>query len=235
MDKKSIFDGNIIIQKDNWQEVFSAVVGIVTARQSIFGELVVKNQNWNVDLSEGTIAFGEDKYPVQFIGSESNSSETWLWGWENVNNFPESIIELAEQTKKIGDSLGLEALTTPEMELSDIINGYTLASISCGLSDENICYYRGPHQNGAVFFGISNVDPAVFAEIDAMTFIKIALDFPFEVNHKIYIEGFLYMNNTSYEWKENTIIAHFKEDVLIEFEKIDENLRITNIQTALKK
>ena len=199
MDKKSILDENFSIQKDKWEDVFSAVVGIVTARQIIFGDLVVKNQNWNVDLAEGTIAFGEDKYPVQFIGSESSSSETWLWGWENVNNFPQSVIELAEQIKSLGDSLGLDILTTAEMDLSEMINGHILATITCGSNDKNICYYKGPHANGAALFGVSNIDSAIFAEIDAMTFMNISLACPFEVNHKIYIEGFLYLNDTPYE------------------------------------
>lgn len=41
--------------------------------------LVVKNRDWSVDFQSGTLSFGRDSYPVQFIGSESTASDTWKW------------------------------------------------------------------------------------------------------------------------------------------------------------
>lgn len=236
MEKKSIFNANVTIQKNNWSEVFSACLGKVRANQIMCGELVVKNQNWSADLSKGTISFGEDEYPVQFIGGESTSAETWLWGWKNVNNYPQNIIELAEEMKCLGDSFGLEELTTAEIEISEVFNGHAFATVVCGLSDKNICYYRGPHQNGAVFLAFSGIDSEVFQAIDAVTFMNVAMGCIQEagVNHKIFIESFLYQNNTPFEWKENSIIAHFKQDLEIEFECVDSNWRIINIKTLLE-
>ncbi len=49
--------------------------------------------------SEGVILFAGQKYPLQFIGSEATSSNTWLWGWENINGFPEKIIQAAMRTR----------------------------------------------------------------------------------------------------------------------------------------
>lgn len=40
---------------------------------------------------------------LQFIGSEAASSNTWLWGWENINGFPEKIMQTAIRTKEIGE------------------------------------------------------------------------------------------------------------------------------------
>ncbi len=237
MKKKSIFDGTLTIQKDNWLEVFSACLGRVMANQIACGELVIKDKDWNVDFAEGVISFGEDKYPVQFIGNESESTGTWLWGWENVNNFQKNVIELAEETKSLGASIGLKELTTAEIEISETLNGHTFAIVACGLSDKHICYYRGPHQNGAILVAFSDIDLKVFSEIDAEKFISVVMDSiqNFEVNHKIFIESFLYQNNILFAWKENCIIAHFKEDLNIEFEELDNNnLRILNIETVLK-
>jgi len=236
MKKKSIFDGTSTIQKNNWLEVFSACLGHVMANQIICGELVIKNQDWNVDLSEGVILFGEDEYPLQFIGNESESTGTWLWGWKNINNFPQNIIELAEEMKCLGGNLGLEELTTEELEISETLNGHTLAIVVCGLSDKDICYYRGPHQNGAILVAFSGIDSKVFSEINAEKFMSVVMDCiqKFEVNHKIFIESFLYQNNTLFEWKDNCIIAHFKQDLKIEFEQVDNNWRIINIETVLK-
>ncbi len=59
------------IDTEDWSHVFSACLGKMMAIQTACGEQVVKGQNWNVDFSEGTICFGEQKYPIQFIGSEA--------------------------------------------------------------------------------------------------------------------------------------------------------------------
>ena len=75
-----------------WNDVFSANLGKMMAIQIACGELVVKNKNWNVDFNKGIIAFGDDEYPLQFLGSEANSSNTWLWAWENINGHNLSIV-----------------------------------------------------------------------------------------------------------------------------------------------
>jgi len=236
LEKKSIFNANVTIQKNNWLEVFSACLGKVRANQVMCSELVVKGQNWNADLAGGTISFGNDQYQVQYLGNESESKGTWLWGWENINNIPQNVITLAEEMKCLGDSLGLEELTTAEIEISEILNGHTFATVVCGLSDKNICYYRGPHQNGAVFLAFSVTDSKVFQAIDAKTFMDVAMGCIQEagVNHKIFIESFLYQNDTRFEWQGNSIIAHFKQDLKIEFECVDSNWRIINIKTVLE-
>lgn len=75
--EKDIFE---TINKSDWLQVFSAYLGKAMVIQNNAGKYVVKDRNWNVDFGQGYIAFGEDKYPVQFIGSESNSSNSWMWG-----------------------------------------------------------------------------------------------------------------------------------------------------------
>ncbi|MFQ7355850.1 MAG: DUF6882 domain-containing protein [Coprococcus phoceensis] len=79
------------------------------AIQTACSEQVVKGQDWNVDFSEGVILFGNQKYPLQFIGSEATSSNTWLWGWENVNGFSEKIIQVATHAKVVGGTLEFRA------------------------------------------------------------------------------------------------------------------------------
>ena len=231
--KKPLFDCGISIKKDNWFHVFSASLGRINANQKACAELVVKGRDWNVDFSLGIISFGKDNYSLQFIGSESASSNTWLWGWENVNSFPEAIIELANLTKRTAEEINLEALTVAEFELSDTFNGHNMSVVTCALSDKNYCYYRGPHEGGAIFVAFSNVPNDVFAPIDIHSFVSTTLECiqNFQVDHKIFIESFLYQNDTSYEWENLSVIAHFKQDLKIDFERADEFLRISNIKT----
>lgn len=222
------------IDAGNWFQVFSACLGKTMAIQTACSEQAVKGQDWNVNFSEGVILFGSQKYPLQFIGSEAASSNTWLWGWENINDFPEKIIQLAMHTKEIGERWKLEPLTTAEFTLDDTFNGHNLSIVTCGLSDK-YCYYRGPHAGGAIFVAFSSVPGRVFAPVDIHKFISITTQCiqQFHIDHKTFVEGFLSWNGTKYEWNDQTLIAHFQKDLKIEFEHKKDFLRICSMNTNL--
>ena len=154
--RKNIWIEHLNIDTGNWFQVFSACLGKMIAIQTACSEQVVKGQDWNVDFSEGVILFGNQKYPLQFIGSEATSSNTWLWGWENINGFSEKIIQVATHAKVVGERWNLEPLTTAEFTLDDTFNGHNLSIVTCGLVDK-YCYYRGPHSGGAIFVAFSGV------------------------------------------------------------------------------
>ncbi|WP_338984168.1 hypothetical protein LDK15_04670 [Fusobacterium nucleatum] len=216
-----------------WNDVFSANLGKMMAIQIACGELVVKNKNWNIDFNKGIIAFGDDEYPLQFLGSEANSSNTWLWSWKNINGFDDKIISLARSIKEKGEKINLEPLTTAEIDISDELNGHTLSIVACGLADKNYCYYRGSHSGGAIFVAFNGVDEKVFSSVNTRKFIDITMRSiqQFSLNHKLFIESFLDWNKNKYKWQGNIIIADFGKDgeLRIEFEKIKDNFRIKNI------
>ena len=218
---------------NTWNEIFSANLGKIMAIQIACAEHVVKNRDWNVDFDRGIISFGEDEYPLQFLGSEATSSNTWLWAWENINEFDDKIISLAREIKAKGEKLNLEALTTAEIDISDELNGHTLSIVACGLADKNYCYYRGPHSGGAILVAIDGVDEKVFSSVSAKDFVDITIKCiqQFSLNHKIFVESFLEWNKTKYKLQGDTIIADFEKDgkLMIELEKIENNFRIKNI------
>ncbi|WP_147367102.1 DUF6882 domain-containing protein [Fusobacterium canifelinum] len=216
-----------------WNEIFSANLGKIMAIQIACAEHVVKNRDWNVDFDRGIISFGNDEYHLQFLGSEATSSNTWLWAWENINEFDDKIISLAREIKAKGEKLNLEALTTAEIDISDELNGHTLSIVACGLTDKNYCYYRAPHSGGAILVAIDGVDEKVFSSVSAKDFVDITIKCiqQFSLNHKIFVESFLKWNKTKYKLQGDTIIADFEKDgrLMIELEKIENNFRIKNI------
>ena len=218
---------------NTWNEIFSANLGKIMAIQIACAEHVVKNRDWNVDFDRGIISFGNDEYPLQFLGSEATSSNTWLWAWENINEFDDKIISLAREIKAKGEKLNLEALTTAEIDINDELNGHTLSIVACGLADKNYCYYRGPHSGGAILIAIDGVDEKVFSSVSAKDFVDITIKCiqQFSLNHKIFVESFLEWNKTKYKLQGDTIIADFEKDgkLMIELEKIENNFRIKNI------
>ena len=218
---------------NTWNEIFSANLGKIMAIQIACAEHVVKNRDWNVDFDRGIISFGNDEYPLQFLGSEATSSNTWLWAWENINEFDDKIISLAREIKAKGEKLNLEALTTAEINISDELNGHTLSIVACGLADKNYCYYRDPYSDGAIFVAFDGVDEKVFAPVNAKDFADILVNSiqQFSLNHKLFVESFLSWNKNKYKWQENIIIADFGKDgeLRIECEKVENNFRIKNI------
>ena len=219
---------------NTWNEIFSANLGKIMAIQIACAEYVVKNRDWNVDFDRGIISFGEDEYPLQFLGSEATSSNTWLWAWENINEFDDKIISLAREIKAKGEKLNLEALTTAEIDISNELNGHTLSIVACGLADKNYCYYYGPHSGGAILVAFDGVDEKVFTPVDAKDFADIVVRCiqQFPLNHKLFVESFLEWNKTKYKWKENTLIANFEnsQKLEIDFEEKSELARIINIR-----
>ena len=217
-----------------WNEIFSANLGKIMAIQIACAEHVVKNRDWNVDFDRGIISFGNDEYPLQFLGSEATSSNTWLWAWENINEFDDKIISLAREIKAKGEKLNLEALTTAEIDINDELNGHTLSIVACGLADKNYCYYYGPHSGGAILVAFDGVDEKVFTPVDAKDFADIVVRCiqQFPLNHKLFVESFLEWNKTKYKWKENTLIADFEnsQKLEIDFEEKSELARIINIR-----
>ena len=216
-----------------WNEIFSANLGKMMAIQIACAEHVVKNRDWNVDFDRGIISFGNDEYPLQFLGSEATSSNTWLWAWENINGFDDKIISLARSIKEKGEKLDIETLTTAEIDITDELNGHNFSIVACGLADKNYCYYRGPHSGGAIFIAFNGVDEKVFSSVSAKEFVDITVKCiqQFSLNHKLFIESFLEWNETKYKWQGNSIIADFQKDgkLKIEFEKIEKSFRIVNI------
>lgn len=222
----------VIEQKSNdWKELFSSCLGKMTAIQLACDQYVVKNQNWNVNFQEGLISFGEAAYPIQFLGSESNQTNTWLWGWENVNQFDTQLLQLVEQVRQYGEEKALAPLQKAELMLDDDINGHTLSIVACGIQEPPVCYYRCPHANGAAFVALTDIPEDVFQPVDAWKFMNIVAQClkTHIVDQKIFVESFLNWNQTAYTWNGMVLTAQFHQPMEIEFEIVEGMWRVKQL------
>lgn len=233
----SIFDTDYPIDRNDWTQIYSACAGPMVVIQKAFAEQVVRERNWHIDFGKGTISFGGDAYPIQFIGSEADSSESWMWGWHNINGFDERLLMLANEVREIGVKWDYEVLTTECFSLDEDFNGHNLSMVACALSKENYCYYRCPHDHGAAFTAVCGVPDSVFAPVLAHEFIMRTLECieQLPVDHRILVESLLMWNGTPYEWEDDVLTAHFsgEEDVRAEFEKAGDSMRIAGITTKI--
>lgn len=221
------------IDKNDWLQVFSACLGKMMVIQNNASDYIVKGRGWNVDFSTRSLFFGDDEYKIQFIGSESTASNTWMWGWENINHFSEETLVLANEMLKKGNEWNLKPLSTPKFELTDLYNGHTLSIVACGLSQENYFYYRGSHNGGAVYMAVEYTEKDVLKKAGITLFAQITMECvkQYPVDHKIFIESLLQWNKTPYKWNGNTLIASFPQELFIAFEQKAEHWRITSMKT----
>ena len=230
--RHSIFDTDYPINRRSWEHVLSACIGPSVIMQEAFAEQVVQNRGWNVDFGAGTLAFGQDSYPVQFIGSESSLSSTWMWGWNNINRFDPRILKLAEEMHALGKKWQLSVFTEAQFDLTETKAGHFLSAAAAVLSQGKYCYYRGPHAKGAAFMAVSGLPETVFAPapmlVIAETLQRVITQLP--VDHRILTESLLMWNGTNYEWKGDRLSAHADRDLHIDFERSGGVLRIREIR-----
>lgn len=222
------------MNRTDWTEVVSAVFGGMLRVQEAIEMYVAKGQAWNVDFHTKKIKIGKSTYPIQYIGSEAIESNDWLWGWENINGFDESLLELVGEAREFGEKVGFAALTNPNLPLTEKITGYILSMISCGISEKNYGYYPCKHPGGIAFVALYDLPEKFFAPVDTKLFIKTIMSAisQYELDHKILVEGFLAWNGTDYHWENNNIYAKFSDDdgqLLIRFEDIGDKKRIESI------
>ena len=230
----NVFDIDYPFDRSSWLDVFSACAGRSFIVQERFAQLIVQNRDWFVDFSAQTLSFGTDSFPVQFIGSESTVSSTWMWGWNNVNNFDAQLISLVSQVHALGERWQLQPLTEKTFDLSEDFNAHTLAMVATGICKGDHCYYIGPHENGSVVMAVPVNDPRVFAPVSMGEFVQWIMSAirNFDLEHRIFTESLLLWNGTPFERDGKKLIAYFpgqKLKIILENNcGID---RITNIKT----
>ena len=230
-----IFDIDYPLDRSRWLDVFSACAGRSIIVQEAFAELIVQDRDWFVDFDAQTLSFGEDAYPVQFIGSESSISNTWMWGWNNINRFDENITGLANRVKELGEKWGLQALTTKQFGLNETFNAHSLAMVATGIAGGGkYCYYIGPHDNGAAVMAVPVSDERVFAPVDIAVFVNRVMRAiqQFDLDHRIFAESLLLWNGTPFERDGGRLVAYFAQQrLMMTLENAGGFDRITNIKT----
>lgn len=217
--------------QSKWYQELSKASGIVMAHQLQMVERVIRNKKYKVDINRGIISFGLKKYKIQVLGTESNETNSWLWGWAN-DVFPDHSLKVAKAIREKGKELNLEALYTEKFEITEQFNGNTISILSCELADEEVCFYPIPTGKGTLYVLILGLPDDVYGEIDYGVFIEVILSVVknLYVDHKVLVESMLKKNGITYRREGNSIIADFEINIKIDYERSDEFWRISNIE-----
>ncbi|WP_152348759.1 DUF6882 domain-containing protein [Brevibacterium sp. CFH 10365] len=106
------------------QDLVNRAVFYSTEVQTHFGARIA-DAEWEVDFSaDPHLTFTSADGVVlrarpHLVGSESDREKTWLWGWENVNDFPDAVVGLSHEVRKFGAAEDVSELTTAELNLDE--------------------------------------------------------------------------------------------------------------------
>ena len=104
-------------------QLIDSVIVLAVEAQDAFIEQYVGYEQWGADLSEPLFWLeSEDKraeFVPFFVGSTSGSSQTWMWGWNNINGFPEEVVEVADEVYNFGEHFEEPLLTEAQQPLGE--------------------------------------------------------------------------------------------------------------------
>lgn len=107
----------------------------------------------------GVIIFSSERTPrvvadIQFVGSTSKLTKTWLWAWANAS-FSAPLTKAAEHVRHVGERRMYERLTRAKWHADDT-DGWEMTAIQAKLVGAE-GMYRTPTQTGAAFMTLGNV------------------------------------------------------------------------------
>ena len=91
---------------------------------------------------------------IQFVGSVSTETDTWLWAWDNDSVDP-GLFEALLRIRQYGEAHGFPHLTTPKWYAHEV-DGWEMTSIAAFLLRAKGAY-RSPGKNGFMFMIITSV------------------------------------------------------------------------------
>lgn len=105
---KNKFEKPVEIENgDSFKVVLSKYGALALDKQENLSELIGETIG-DLDIENGTIAFGDVSLPIQIIGFFTEQLNQWSWAWDNESiGFDESLIQAANQMKAIGDEFDI--------------------------------------------------------------------------------------------------------------------------------
>ncbi len=114
---------------------------------------------WDVDQTTGVLTFSNKGVAaivcdVDFLGSFSSVTNTWLWGWAN-ESILEPLTKNVLRVREYGEREGWDDLVTRKIECSED-EAWSFAAAALRILD-GLGVYRGPTGNGCVMMMIKTI------------------------------------------------------------------------------
>lgn len=118
-----------------------------------------EHERFDWDQETGALVFSNNGIKaviakVQFVGTISTKSNTWLWSWAN-STVLDNVKDQMNNIKTFGEKHGYEALTTDKWE-GDEIDGWEMTSITAQILNAKGAY-RTSSKNGFTYMVITDI------------------------------------------------------------------------------
>src|SRR6266550_252340 len=111
---------------DAWKDFLANGCGFLQERQQkLFEDYDIgSHKRWDWDQDKGELVFSNDDVPaviakIEFVGSISTVSNTWLWSWANFS-LSENVRTLIKKVRDFGEEQGYPRLTTPKWSAEEV-------------------------------------------------------------------------------------------------------------------
>jgi len=113
--------------------------------------------DWSQDA--GQLIFSEDSVrkviaSIEFVGSISTKTDTWLWAWGN-DSLDQERTRLIRRVRTYGETNGIKPLVTANWHAHEV-DGWDMTSIAAYLLNAKGAY-RTPQDSGFTFMVLTNV------------------------------------------------------------------------------
>lgn len=143
-------------------ELVTAAHAYATARQEeLRREFALGSwARWDWDQDTGRLLFSDDGgtprvvCDVQFVGSVSEESGTWLWSWANPY-LDAPLTRDVREVRLLGEARGIAQLTTPKWPAGEV-DGWEMTSITAYVLQAK-GVYRTPKPSGFTFMVMTSV------------------------------------------------------------------------------
>lgn len=210
------------------EELLERYGGIAFDKQLDFAD-IIGNNNWNVDMAKGQIAFGPElSFPIQVLGTISHSSESWLWAWANTQSgLSQNIIKDSLELKKYGEQNGIDILSESSFDFGkdDL---HLIGIIASGMFNST-AYYIADYGQGAmvVTLNSSKINSSRKENHHRILTVFPQLISQFDMNHKLALTHYLKAKGYSTNEEQNKLIGKKNgQTITAEF---DESLRLTTL------
>lgn len=113
------------------QDLIDESIFISTEYQARLAEISAGSE-WTVDFSAPSFTLQSDNSVTltpYLLGTESENRGSWIWSWQELGHFPDSVVSAAIQAREAGAQHGIAELTTDELVLSEgVARRLTLAT-----------------------------------------------------------------------------------------------------------
>lgn len=141
-------------------DLFEAAAFVTFENQFRLAHLLGEH-DWSLDTHRAVVSFTPSglEFPVQFLGTHSEQSNTWLWADCNAHSaLPSAALASCRAVRHIGRSHELPCFVHDQFSLVDQAGeptAETLALVATHLSGCS-AYYRSPYEGGSVYFAFSD-------------------------------------------------------------------------------